>query len=31
MRKVSFRILFIWVCLIISITLDLVLRQLNFS
>ena len=31
MRKVSFRILFIWVCLIIAITLDLVLRQLNFS
>ena len=31
MRKVSFRILFIWVCLIISITLDLVLRQFNFS
>ena len=31
MRKVSFRILFIWVCLIISITLDLVLRQFRFS
>ena len=31
MRKVSFRILFISVCLIIAITLDLVLRQLNFS
>ena len=31
MCKVSFWILFIWVCLIISITLDLVLRQFRFS
>ena len=31
MCKVSFWILFIWVCLFISITLDLVLRQFRFS
>ena len=31
MCTVSFCILFIWVCLIISITLDLVLRQFRFS
>ena len=31
MCRVSFWILFIWVCLIISITLDLVLRQFRFS
>ena len=31
MCKVSFWILFIWACLIISITLDLVLRQFRFS
>ena len=31
MCKVLFLILFIWVCLIISITLDLVLRQFRFS
>ena len=31
MCKVSFWILFIWVYLIISITLDLVLRQFRFS
>ena len=31
MGTVSFCILFIWVCLIISIRLDLVLRQFRFS
>ena len=31
MCKVSFCILFIWFYLIISITLDLVLRHFNFS
>ena len=31
MCRVSYCILLIWVCLIISITLDLVLRQFRFS